>query len=202
MSRHTNFRPGQNNYLRFRAVIERVIAMLLLILVGPALIFLSCLIRMDSPGPALFLQPRAGRDHKSFLIYKFRTMRLGTPQLSTEEMQQALLSPVTRVGCFLRKTSLDELPQLVNILRGEMSFVGPRPALLTQTRVLELRQRLGIEQITPGITGYAQVTGRDDLDDEEKVNRDAYYMNHVSLAEDIRILRLTLNSVFRGTGNK
>ncbi len=194
--------PRQQAYLRLRSLLERSLAVVLLVFLSPLLLLLGFLIRSDSKGPALFIQSRAGRKHKPFLIYKFRTMRVGTPNLSTEEMQQSATDPVTGIGRFLRRTSLDELPQLLNIVRGEMSFVGPRPALLTQTRVLELRTGLGVEQLTPGITGYAQATGRDDLDDKEKVKRDAEYMKRVSLTEDLRIVYLTLESVLKGTGNK
>ena len=195
-------RPRQHIYLQVRSLLECGLAVVLLVVLAPLFLLLTALIRLDSKGPALFVQKRAGRRHEPFSIYKFRTMRVGTPSLSTEEMQQSVISPITRIGGFLRRTSLDELPQLINIFRGEMSFVGPRPALLTQTHVLEMRENIGVQQLTPGITGYAQVTGRDDLDDQEKVSRDAEYMQRLSLAEDIRILHLTLKSVFKGTGNK
>jgi O-antigen biosynthesis protein WbqP len=193
---------SQRSYLRFRAVAERLLALILLAFCSPILLFVGLLIKVDSPGPVLFRQARAGRFHAPFIIYKFRTMKTGTPNLSTEEMQRAGLSPITRWGALFRRTSLDELPQLLNVLQGNMSFIGPRPALLSQTRVLTLRKAAGVDQLLPGITGYAQVTGRDDLEDEEKVRRDAEYMNRLGFSMDLLILKSTLNSVMMGTGNK
>jgi len=193
---------SQRIYLSVRGPVSRLLAAGLLVALAPLLLALAALIRLDSPGPVLFLQDRAGRRHRPFKIYKFRTMSVGTPQLSTEDMESSGLSPITRLGGLLRRTSLDELPQLVNVLRGEMSFIGPRPALLTQTPVLTLRQASGVDLLLPGITGYAQVTGRDDLADAEKVERDIYYLQRLSPALDLQILCLTLQSVFQGTGNK
>ena len=193
---------SQHLYLRLRAVLERAVAAGLLLLLSPLYLLLALLIRLDSPGPALFIQARAGRRHLPFRIYKFRTMRADAPQLSTEEMQRSGLSPITRLGAFLRRTSLDELPQLLNVLRGEMSLIGPRPALMTQTPVLTLREASGVDVLLPGITGYAQATGRDDLDDQEKVARDDHYLRHIGPSLDLRIVRLTLGSVMKGTGNK
>ncbi|AFZ66488.1 hybrid nucleoside-diphosphate sugar epimerase/sugar transferase [Deinococcus peraridilitoris] len=166
----------------------------------PILLLIALLIRLDSPGPALFIQWRAGHGHHAFPIYKFRTMYVDTPDLSTEDMRVSGLNPITRVGHLLRKTSLDELPQLLNVLRGEMSFVGPRPALMTQKRVLRMREANGVDELRPGITGLAQVTGRDDLDDEEKVGRDALYLSRMSLCTDLQILLLTIRAVFGGRG--
>ena len=192
----------QNKYLFFRSIVERLVALMLLILCSPVLLLIGLLIRLDSPGPVLFWQARAGRFHLPFVIYKFRTMKIGTPDLSTDEMQRAGLSPITRLGALLRRTSLDELPQLLNVLQGNMSFIGPRPALISQSRVLTLREAAGVEQLLPGITGYAQVTGRDDLEDEEKVRRDAEYLHRVGFGMDLSIVKSTLNSVVKGTGNK
>jgi lipopolysaccharide/colanic/teichoic acid biosynthesis glycosyltransferase/nucleoside-diphosphate-sugar epimerase len=195
-------RGRQRFYLKIRAAGERVAAAGLLAASLPISLGLALLIRLDSPGPVLFVQRRAGHFHQPFDIYKFRTMRVGTPSISTEEMQRSGLDPVTRVGRFLRRTSLDELPQLLNVLRGEMSLVGPRPALMTQTRVLRLREAAGVDQLIPGVTGYAQVTGRDDLEDEEKVQRDAQYLHQLSFRMDLEILGQTFSSVFKGTGTK
>lgn len=200
--RPTRLSAGQRLYLGVRGPLERVAAGLLLLLLGPLLLLIALLIRLDSPGPVLFFQERAGRRHRPFTIYKFRTMRQGTPHLSTEDMVKSGMNPVTPLGAMLRRTSLDELPQLLNVLRGEMSLIGPRPALMTQAPVLTLRQAAGVDVLAPGITGYAQVTGRDDLLDEEKVARDADYLRHLGFRMDLRIVGLTLNSVLHGTGNK
>lgn len=192
----------QRLYLGVRGPLERAAAGLLLLLLSPVMLLIALLIRLDSPGPVLFLQERAGRRHQPFTIYKFRTMRQGTPHLSTEDMVKSGMNPVTPLGAMLRRTSLDELPQLLNVLRGDMSLIGPRPALMTQTPVLTLRQAAGVDRLAPGITGYAQVTGRDDLTDEEKVARDAAYLRGLGPRMDLRIVALTLNSVLHGTGNK
>lgn len=193
---------SQQVYLRVRAVAEKVVATVLLVGLSPLCMVLALLIRVDSPGSALFVQERAGRGHAPFRMYKFRTMRKDAPQLSTEEMQQVALNPVTRVGVFLRRTSLDELPQLANVVLGQMSFIGPRPALMTQSEVLKLRTVSGVDQLPPGITGYAQVTGRDDLSNHDKVRQDTVYLQNLGLAFDSRILAMTVDSVLRGTGNK
>ncbi|MDV6375396.1 hybrid nucleoside-diphosphate sugar epimerase/sugar transferase [Deinococcus arenicola] len=193
---------SQRLYLSARTLLEKVAATAGLIILSPVYLLLTVLIRLDSPGPALFEQERAGQHHQPFKIYKFRTMRSDAPNLSTEEMQRSGLKVITHLGAFLRRTSLDELPQLLNVLKGEMSFVGPRPALMTQTPVLQLREQAGVDQLLPGITGYAQVTGRDDLQDTEKVERDAYYLHRIGPGMDLKILQLTLNSVVKGTGNK
>jgi lipopolysaccharide/colanic/teichoic acid biosynthesis glycosyltransferase len=193
---------AQERYLALRTPLEQVVTLLAIVLLSPIYLLVALSIRLDSPGQALFRQERAGQGHQPFQIYKFRTMRTGTPSISTEEMQRSGLSPITRLGAFLRRTSLDELPQLFNVLKGEMSLVGPRPALMTQERVLRLREQRGVHQLRPGITGYAQVTGRDDLQDAEKVERDAWYSRHLGPPTDLKILRLTLHSVLKGTGNK
>ncbi|PNY79889.1 hybrid nucleoside-diphosphate sugar epimerase/sugar transferase [Deinococcus koreensis] len=200
-SRYT-LSASQRRYLLVRSLLERILALLALIVLAPLLLGLAALIRLDSPGHPLFIQERAGQGHRPFRIFKFRTMQVGTPHLSTEDMQRTGVSPVTRLGAVLRRTSLDELPQLLNVLRGEMSLVGPRPALMTQTPVLRLREQTGVDALLPGVTGYAQATGRDDLDDVEKVRRDAQYMRTLGFRRDFEIIQLTLLSVFKGTGNK
>ncbi|MVN87975.1 NAD-dependent epimerase/dehydratase family protein [Deinococcus sp. HMF7620] len=190
----------QRVYLKGRRVTEPLLAGVLLLWLLPVLLLIALGIRVTSPGPVLFLQTRAGRGHRPYTIFKFRTMRAGAPELSTEDMRRQGLSLVTPFGAFLRRTSLDELPQLLNVVRGEMSFVGPRPALLTQIPVLSGRAAHGVDQLPPGITGLAQVTGRDDLADEEKVKRDVTYLRHVDLLTDLLIVWSTLRSVFRGRG--
>ena len=192
----------QCQYLYMRSLVEKLIALVLLMVCLPVYVIIVILIKLDSPGSVFFVQERAGRHHIPFLIYKFRTMKTGTPNISTEDMQRSGLNPITRSGSLLRRTSFDEIPQMFNVLRGEMSFIGPRPALMTQTRVLGLREAAGVDQLPPGVTGYAQVTGRDDLDDEEKVKRDVEYMRRLSLDMDLEIVKLTLTSVLKGTGNK
>ena len=157
---------------------------------------------LDSPGGAIFAQERVGRDNRLFRLYKFRSMRRGTPNISTAELQAHAASHVTRIGAFLRRTSLDELPQLVNILRGEMSLVGPRPALPSQSHLNELRTAEGVADLLPGITGWAQINGRDELTDEQKVAHDAYYRHHRSFRLDLAILFRTVTAVISGRGNR
>lgn len=189
-------------YNAVKRLCDVLTAVILLALAAPLFLILTLFICLDSPGPALFRQRRIGRDGKEFVLLKFRSMRIGTPDISTADMAKQKISPITRSGAFLRRTSLDELPQLWNILCGEMSVIGPRPALPSQTLVNTLREAAGVHDLLPGITGWAQVNGRDDLADKEKVAHDAYYRAHLSLALDLQILARTLGAVSTGRGNK
>src|SRR5437762_2423408 len=189
-------------YQAVKAVLDFVCALLLLILLLPVLALLALAIRLASAGEAIYRQTRIGRLGKPFVIFKFRTMKTGTPVLPTEEMQRQQFDPYTRLGRFLRKTSLDELPQLFNILRGEMSFIGPRPALPSQEDVNSLRAEKGADAVRPGITGLAQVMGRDDLDTPAKVAYDARYSRELSFLLDLKILLRTFGAIFSGRGNK
>ena len=157
---------------------------------------IAALVRLTSAGPALYWSDRVGRHNRIFKMPKFRSMRAGTPAVATH----LLLNPdayVTPIGRLLRKTSLDELPQLWSILRGDMSFVGPRPALFNQADLIALRTRYGVQELTPGLTGWAQVTGRDELPIPEKVQRDLEYLQRRSFLFDLRILRMTAVKVLR-----
>ncbi|MEF2278938.1 sugar transferase [Deinococcus sp. YIM 134068] len=187
-------------YEPLKLALDRLLAVLGLVVLWPVFALVALAIFVDDPGPVLFQQRRAGRWHRPFTILKFRTMRRGTPHLSTEDLRCLGLSPYTRLGPWLRRTSLDELPQLLNVLRGEMSLVGPRPALLTQELVLLGREALGVSQLRPGITGLAQVTGRDDLTDEEKVRRDHTYLRNIGPLTDVLVLAYTVRGVLRGRG--
>lgn len=189
-------------YRALKHTLDLLLALALFPLLLPLLCVLFALIRLDSRGPALYRQKRVGRFGRAFTIYKLRSMKIETPTLSTEEMGRMGLSPFTRLGPLLRKTNLDEIPQIWNILRGEMSFVGPRPALLTQFDVNELRRAMGVEIARPGITGLAQVKGRDDLDTPTKVKCDAAYCRELSFWTDLKILIGTIEAVFSGRGNK
>jgi lipopolysaccharide/colanic/teichoic acid biosynthesis glycosyltransferase len=194
--------PSSTRYLRLKRVMDLIAAAVLLVILSPLLAAIAILVRFDSKGPAIYRQPRVGRHKKPFVIYKFRTMRVGTRAVSTEEMRTSGADPFTRIGPFLRTTSLDELPQLVNIIRGDMSFIGPRPALPSQGRLNGLRDDSGVHSILPGITGLAQVYGRDDLDDETKVRYDAEYLHNLTLAQDIRILWLTIGALITARGTR
>ena len=189
-------------YSPVKRAIDLVGGVALLVLLSPLLGLTALIIRLDSSGPAIYRQERVGRSGTRFTMLKFRTMRVGTPTLSTAEMQQQAAIPFTRVGPLLRKTNIDEFPQLVNIIRGQMSFVGPRPALPSQTDVVSLRGESGADALRPGITGLAQVRGRDDLRVEIKVGYDAEYCRRLSLLFDLRILFLTFGAVLSGRGNR
>lgn len=160
------------------------------------LLLVACLVKLTSRGPALYWSERIGRRNRIFKMPKFRSMRLGTPALATHLLTnpKAYLTPI---GGFLRRSSLDELPQIWSILRGDMSFVGPRPALFNQHDLTELRTQSGIDHLVPGLTGWAQINGRDDLPIPDKVALDLEYMQRRSFLFDIKILTLTFFRVLR-----
>jgi O-antigen biosynthesis protein WbqP len=168
------------------------------VLVFPALV-IAALVKVTSRGPVLYWSDRIGANNKIFKMPKFRTMSLDTPPVATHLMEnpEKYLTPI---GPFLRKLSLDELPQLWSVFRGGMSFVGPRPALFNQYDLIELRTRKGIHALIPGITGWAQVNGRDDLPIPLKVEYDEYYLKNKSLMLDLKILFMTIQKVLRREG--
>ena len=171
----------------------------LLVLLIPFVI-VALVIYGDDPGPVLFRQYRVGRGGALFQLYKFRTMKLDTPcSVATRDMHDPDLY-VTRAGRFLRKTSLDELPQLLNVLRGDMSLVGPRPLIPEETEIHEMRHSRGVYALRPGLTGLAQINGRDMVSQEEKVRYDACYLEHLSLWLDLKILLATVPKVLGGEG--
>ena len=161
------------------------------------ILVIAVLVRLTSKGPVLYWSDRLGRNNRIFRMPKFRTMRLDTPPVATHLLANRS-SYLTPVGGSLRRTSLDELPQLLSILRGDMSFVGPRPALFNQDDLVALRTEQGVHELVPGLTGWAQINGRDDLSIPEKVRLDAEYLHHRSLLLDVRILGLTLLRVVAG----
>jgi len=168
-------------------------------LLAVPMLLLALLVRLTSPGPALYWSERIGRHNRRFRMPKFRTMRLGTPAVATHLLTDPV-AHLTPIGGWLRRTSIDEFPQLWSILSGDMSFVGPRPALFNQDDLIELRTRCGVEALTPGLTGWAQVNGRDELPIPDKVRLDAEYLRRRSFWFDLRILWLTLVKTWRGEG--
>lgn len=172
-----------------------------LILLSPLFLLVAILIKLDSKGPIIFKQIRIGKNSKPFYIYKFRSMKIDAPNLSTEEFINAS-DFTTKVGKFIRKTSIDELPQLVNILKGDMSIVGPRPVIEREVRLLELRKESNVDSILPGITGLAQINGRDNIDDYEKVKYDFEYLSKRNLVLDIKIIINTVLKVAKSEGIK
>lgn len=181
---------------RFFDLILALVA--LLVLMFP-IVLVALLVRVTSPGPALYWSNRVGYHNRLFKMPKFRSMRIDTPAVATHllENPKAWLTPV---GSFLRKSSLDELPQLWSILRGDMSFVGPRPALFNQNDLIMLRTACGVHELVPGLTGWAQINGRDELPIPEKVQLDAEYLVRRSLIFDMKILWLTFVKVLRRDG--
>jgi O-antigen biosynthesis protein WbqP len=163
------------------------------------ILLVAILVRLTSPGPVLYWSDRIGRGNRIFRMPKFRSMRTGTPAVASHLLADpnAYLTPI---GSFLRRSSLDELPQLWSILVGDMSFVGPRPALFNQDDLVALRTAQGVHELVPGLTGWAQVNGRDDLPIFEKVRLDAEYMQKESFWFDMRILRMTFVKVLRREG--
>ena len=163
------------------------------------MLLVAIAVRLTSKGPALYWSDRIGRDNVTFKMPKFRSMRVGTPAVATHLLADAR-SHLTPIGSFLRKSSLDELPQLWSILAGNMSFVGPRPALFNQQDLITLRTEQGVHALVPGLTGWAQVNGRDELPIPEKVKLDVAYLQRQSLWFDIRILWLTFVTVLDRDG--
>ena len=170
-----------------------------LILLSPLLLGLTVAVRLESPGAALHWSRRVGRRNRIFAMPKFRTMRTGAPDVATH----LLNDPdqwVTRFGAFLRRSSLDELPQLWSVLKGDMSLVGPRPALFNQDDLVALRTAAGVHALRPGLTGWAQINGRDELPIPQKAELDREYLERMSLAFDLRILLVTTLAALSGRG--
>lgn len=195
-------------YLVIKRLIDLILSFLALVFLSPLFLIISILIKLDSKGPVLFKQKRVGRYKKQFYILKFRTMRMDTPKDTPTHLLTNPLTYITRLGRFLRKTSLDELPQIINILKGDMSIIGPRPALWNQDDLIKERDLYKVHDIPQGLTGYAQVNGRDELPIPVKAKLDGYYVKHISLGLDIVIFFKTIFSVFKtekviegGTGN-
>ncbi len=187
-------------YFWFKRFYDTVLSFIGLIVLSPLLLVLVILIKLDSKGPILFKQKRIGRNKKHFYILKFRTMRIDTPKDTPTHMLENPEQWITKVGKFLRKTSLDEIPQIINILKGDMSIIGPRPALWNQYDLIEERDKYGVHKLYPGLTGYAQINGRDELPIPEKAKLDGYYVKNISLWLDIKIFFGTILSIFRSDG--
>jgi len=172
-------------------LINLVGAIFLLIILAPIILLVSIAIRLDSRGPAIFKQTRMGQFDSHFTLYKFRSMHVGTPDIPSEMVKKDDRR-FTGLGRFLRRFSIDELPQLLNIIRGDMNFIGPRPALYNQDRLIKMRKELGVNKLKPGVTGWAQVNGRENISLERKVELDKYYLEKRSLGMDVKIIWLTL----------
>lgn len=184
------------SYIIVKKILDFFFAAILLLLASPIMVLAAIAIKLESKGPVIFKQQRPGKNCTIFTVYKFRTMRV-----ETEKNGKPLsdMERMTKVGSFLRKTSVDELPQLFNILRGEMSFIGPRP-LLVQYLEHYTPEQMRRHEVTPGISGWAQVNGRNAIDWEERFKLDVWYVDHVSFLFDIKILYLTMKNVFSQKG--
>ena len=180
-------------------LLQRFVALVALVVLSPLFLIISLLIKIESKGPVFFKQERIGKDNVNFMIYKFRSMRTDTPDVATHLLDNPDIF-ITKVGKVLRKTSLDELPQLINIVKGEMLFVGPRPALYNQNDLRDLRTEKGVHVLYPGVTGWAQVNGRDELEIPDKVEFDRQYIEKKSIFMDIKIVIMTFVKVFKSEG--
>ena len=178
---------------------DLILALPLLLLAVPLLLILAVLVKATSEGPILHWSNRVGRNNRIFRMPKFRSMRIDTPQLATHLLPDPA-AHLTPIGSFLRRTSLDELPQLFSILVGDLSFVGPRPALFNQEDLVALRTQKGVHRLMPGLTGWAQVNGRDELPIPAKVQFDYEYLQRQSFRLDLHIIGITLVKVIRGDG--
>ena len=182
-----------------KRLFDLILAICAAVVFGLPLGLVAVLVRLTSKGPVLYWSDRVGRDNSIFRMPKFRTMRVGTPAVATHLLADPV-AHLTSIGSFLRKSSLDELPQLWSILKGDMSFVGPRPALFNQEDLINLRTRHGVHELVPGLTGWAQISGRDELPIPEKVKLDAEYRQRRSLGFDLLILWRTFIKIVTRDG--
>ncbi|MBU3194445.1 sugar transferase [Clostridium algidicarnis] len=189
-------------YHYIKRIIDFTMALIGLIILSPLFMLLALIIKLDSKGPVFFKQKRVAKDKLYFNILKFRTMRVDTPKDMPTHMLNNPDAFITRLGRLLRKTSLDELPQIINILKGEMSIVGPRPCLWNQYDLIAERDKYGANNIYPGLTGWAQVNGRDELPIEVKAKLDGEYVKRRSFAFDVKIFFKTIFRVIKSDGVK
>ncbi len=187
-------------YLIIKRIIDFIFALVGLIILSPLFVILVIAIKFDSKGPVLFKQKRVGIHITYFNILKFRSMRIDTPKDTPTHMLENPELWITKVGKFLRKTSLDELPQIINILCGSMSIIGPRPALWNQYDLIAERDKYGANDLKPGLTGWAQINGRDELPIEVKAKLDGEYVSNISFLVDVRCLFKTIVNVVKGDG--
>lgn len=187
-------------YLGIKRLIDVIISAVAIVLLSPILLVIVIAIKLDSKGPVLFKQKRVGKGKKYFQIYKFRSMYVDAPSDMPTHLLKDPTVMITKVGGFLRKTSLDELPQLFNIFKGEMSIIGPRPALWNQYDLIEERDKYGANDIRPGLTGWAQINGRDELEIDVKAKLDGEYVKRMNLWFDIKCFFGTFVSVLKSDG--
>ncbi|GEN97400.1 galactosyltransferase [Streptococcus cristatus] len=187
-------------YKFIKRILDIILSFCGMIVLSPLFLVLIIAIKLDSKGPVLFKQKRIGLHKKHFFILKFRTMRIDTPKDTPTHLLENPDQWITKVGKFMRKTSLDELPQIWNIFVGDMSIIGPRPALWNQYDLIEERDRYGANDVLPGLTGWAQINGRDELPIKQKAELDGYYVKNMSFALDFRCFFGTILSVLKSDG--
>lgn len=190
----------QKGYMKIKRGIDFILALIGMIVLSPVFLILIIAIKVDSRGPVLFKQKRVGIHKSYFNILKFRTMKIDTPKDMPTHMLSNPEKYITRVGKFMRKTSLDELPQIINILKGEMSIIGPRPALWNQYDLIEERDKYGANDVMPGLTGWAQINGRDELKIPVKAKLDGEYVEKMSFFMDVKCFVGTIISVLKSDG--
>lgn len=189
-------------YIVIKRVIDLLVSLVAFILLSPVLLIIAIWIKVDSQGPVFFKQKRVGIHKSYFEIYKFRTMRIDTPKDMPTHLLNNPEAFITKSGAFLRKTSLDELPQLINIIKGEMAIIGPRPALWNQDDLVAEREKYGANDVLPGLTGWAQINGRDELEIPVKAKLDGEYTEKMSLFFDLKCFFGTIISVLQKDGVK
>lgn len=187
-------------YIHVKRILGLLLSLLALVVLSPLLLILSAIIRLTSPGPVFFRQRRVGIGKTHFMIYKFRTMRIDAPKDQPTHLLKDPSAYITPVGRFLRRSSLDELPQLLNIIKGEMAVVGPRPALWNQFDLIAERDKYGANDVRPGLTGWAQINGRDELPIDVKARLDGEYVKRMSFGFDLRCIVGTVVKVLRSEG--
>jgi len=187
-------------YLKLKRLIDIVFSCIGLIVLSPIFLLLIIAIKLDSKGPVFFKQKRVGIHKSHFDILKFRTMRIDSPKDTPTHLLENPEQYITKVGRFLRKTSLDELPQIWNIFVGEMSIIGPRPALWNQYDLIEERDKYGANDVLPGLTGWAQINGRDELPIDQKAALDGEYVRNISFMIDVKCFFMTITSVLKSNG--
>lgn len=183
-----------------KPIIDRCLAFIGLLILSPIFLILCIAVYISDPGPIFFCQKRVGKNKKYFMLYKFRSMKMSTPHDMPTHMLENPEQYITRIGKFLRKTSLDELPQIWNVLKGDMSFIGPRPSLWNQYDLIEERDKYGANDVVPGLSGWAQINGRDELEIDIKAKLDGDYSNKISFGFDAKCFFGTIFSVLRSEG--
>ena len=190
----------KKTYIIIKNIIDFILSLIALIILLPFFCIFAIIIKLESRGPIFFKQKRIGKDKKEFYIYKFRTMRTDTPKDMPTHLLKDAESYITKSGKIFRKTSIDELPQIINILKGQMSIIGPRPALWNQYDLIKERDKYNANSIRPGLTGWAQVNGRDELEIPIKAKFDGEYVEKMSLLFDTKIFLKTIVKVFKHDG--